>query len=186
MFLCPYSVGRGVGPIAPVATYRYDSAEAANTWLAKALGMSTALDLLRAAPRPCSRLGSGCHRPRRPTASRRCRPAPCESGPAARPRGPSKDPPASSRPRPGSSRATSPTWGADPASLAVERQRQSVYSARSAENRPLSNSDSSYEVRTRHQPQDRQGPRPDDPALAPAAGGSGDRVIMSEGLTLAA
>jgi hypothetical protein len=27
-----------------------------------------------------------------------------------------------------------------------------------------------------HQPQDRQGPWPDDPAVAPAAGGSGDRV----------
>jgi len=26
------------------------------------------------------------------------------------------------------------------------------------------------------QPQDRQGPRPDDPAVAPAAGGPGDRV----------
>jgi ABC transporter substrate binding protein len=33
-----------------------------------------------------------------------------------------------------------------------------------------------YQVRARHQPQDRQGPRPDDPAVAPAAGGSGDRV----------
>ena len=32
------------------------------------------------------------------------------------------------------------------------------------------------EVRAGHQPQDRQGPRPDDPAVAPAAGGSGDRV----------
>src|SRR5260370_3824497 len=34
-----------------------------------------------------------------------------------------------------------------------------------------------YQVRSGHQPQDRQGPRPDDPAVAPAAGGSGDRVI---------
>ena len=34
------------------------------------------------------------------------------------------------------------------------------------------------EVRTDHQPQDRQGPRPDDPAVAAAAGGSGDRVIF--------
>ena len=33
------------------------------------------------------------------------------------------------------------------------------------------------EVRAGHQPQDRQGPRPDDPAVAPAAGGSGDRVM---------
>ena len=32
------------------------------------------------------------------------------------------------------------------------------------------------EVRADHQPQDRQGPRPDDPAVTPAAGGSGDRV----------
>ena len=30
------------------------------------------------------------------------------------------------------------------------------------------------DVRTGHQPQDRQGPRPDDPAVAPAASGSGD------------
>jgi ABC-type uncharacterized transport system substrate-binding protein len=34
------------------------------------------------------------------------------------------------------------------------------------------------EVRAGHQPQDRQSPRPDDPAVAPAAGGSGDRVAM--------
>ena len=34
-----------------------------------------------------------------------------------------------------------------------------------------------HEVRAGHQPQDRQGPRPDDPAVAPAAGGSGDRVM---------
>src|SRR4029077_6100766 len=33
------------------------------------------------------------------------------------------------------------------------------------------------QVRVGHQPQDRQGPRPDDPAVAPAAGGSGDRVM---------
>src|SRR6185295_16630501 len=33
-----------------------------------------------------------------------------------------------------------------------------------------------HEVRVDHQPQDRQGARPDDPAVAPAAGGSGDRV----------
>ena len=33
------------------------------------------------------------------------------------------------------------------------------------------------EVRAGHQPQDRQGPRPDDPAVAPAAGGPGDRVM---------
>jgi hypothetical protein len=33
-----------------------------------------------------------------------------------------------------------------------------------------------HEVRAGDQPQDRQGPRPDDPAVAPAAGGSGDRV----------
>ncbi len=33
------------------------------------------------------------------------------------------------------------------------------------------------QVRAGHQPQDRQGPRPDDPAVAPAAGGSGDRVM---------
>jgi hypothetical protein len=32
------------------------------------------------------------------------------------------------------------------------------------------------QVRSGDQPQDRQGPRPDDPAVAPAAGGSGDRV----------
>ena len=32
------------------------------------------------------------------------------------------------------------------------------------------------EVRVGHQPQDRQGARPDDPAVAAAAGGSGDRV----------
>ena len=31
-------------------------------------------------------------------------------------------------------------------------------------------------VSASHQPQDRQGPRPDHPAVAPAAGGSGDRV----------
>jgi hypothetical protein len=29
-----------------------------------------------------------------------------------------------------------------------------------------------------HQPQDRQDARPDDPAVAPAAGGSGDRVRL--------
>ena len=34
-----------------------------------------------------------------------------------------------------------------------------------------------HEVRAGHQPQDRQGPRPDDPAVAAAAGGSGDRVM---------
>src|SRR5260370_14299435 len=33
------------------------------------------------------------------------------------------------------------------------------------------------EIRTCYQPQDRQGPRPHDPAVAPAAGGSGDRVM---------
>src|SRR4029453_17057556 len=33
-----------------------------------------------------------------------------------------------------------------------------------------------HEVRTCHQPQDRQGPRPHDTALAAGAGGSGDRV----------
>ena len=32
------------------------------------------------------------------------------------------------------------------------------------------------EVRAGHQPQDREGPRPDDPTVAPAAGGPGDRV----------
>ena len=31
-------------------------------------------------------------------------------------------------------------------------------------------------MRAGHQPQDRQGARPQDPAVAPAAGGSGDRV----------
>src|SRR4029077_6330386 len=31
-------------------------------------------------------------------------------------------------------------------------------------------------VRAGHQSQDRPGPRPDDPSIAPAAGGSGDRV----------
>src|SRR5260370_30845130 len=31
-----------------------------------------------------------------------------------------------------------------------------------------------HQVRPGHQSQDRQGPRPDDPAVAPAAGGSGD------------
>src|SRR6266404_8871426 len=35
-----------------------------------------------------------------------------------------------------------------------------------------------HQVRPGHQPQDRQGPRPDDPAVAPAAGGSGDRVAV--------
>src|SRR4029453_7315716 len=34
-----------------------------------------------------------------------------------------------------------------------------------------------HEVRTGHQPQDRQGPRPEDPAVAPAAGGPGDRLV---------
>ena|SRR6266545_7012635 len=34
-----------------------------------------------------------------------------------------------------------------------------------------------HQVRAGHQPQDRQSPRPDDPAIAPAAGGSGDRVM---------
>src|SRR6185295_5778429 len=33
------------------------------------------------------------------------------------------------------------------------------------------------EVRVGHQPQDRQGPRPDDPAVGAGAGGSGDRVM---------
>ena len=33
------------------------------------------------------------------------------------------------------------------------------------------------QVRAGHQPQDRQGPRPDDPAVAAGAGGSGDRVV---------
>ena len=36
---------------------------------------------------------------------------------------------------------------------------------------------SSRQVRAGDQPQDRQGPRPDDPAVAAAAGGSGDRVM---------
>src|SRR5437763_1269763 len=31
-------------------------------------------------------------------------------------------------------------------------------------------------VRAGHQPQDGEGARPDDPAVAPAAGGSGDRI----------
>jgi len=34
-----------------------------------------------------------------------------------------------------------------------------------------------HQVRSGHQPHDRQGARPDDPAVAPAAGGPGDRVI---------
>ena len=34
-----------------------------------------------------------------------------------------------------------------------------------------------HQVRAGHQPQDRQGPRPDDPAVAAGAGGSGDRVM---------
>ena len=34
-----------------------------------------------------------------------------------------------------------------------------------------------HQVRAGHQPQDRQGPRPHDPAVAPAAGRSGDRVM---------
>ena len=34
-----------------------------------------------------------------------------------------------------------------------------------------------HEVRAGHQPQDRQGARPDDPTVAPAAGRSGDRVM---------
>src|SRR5882724_2334639 len=34
-----------------------------------------------------------------------------------------------------------------------------------------------HKVRAGHQPQDCQGPRADDPALAPPAGGSGDRVM---------
>ena len=34
------------------------------------------------------------------------------------------------------------------------------------------------QVRAGHQPQDREGPRPDDAAVAPAAGGSGDRVTV--------
>ena len=34
-----------------------------------------------------------------------------------------------------------------------------------------------HEVRAGHQPQDRQGPRPHDPAVAAGAGGSGDRVM---------
>ena len=33
------------------------------------------------------------------------------------------------------------------------------------------------EVRVGHQPQDREGPRPHDPAVAAGAGGSGDRVV---------
>ena len=33
------------------------------------------------------------------------------------------------------------------------------------------------DIRVRHQPEDREGPRPDDPIIAPAAGGSGDRVM---------
>ena len=37
-----------------------------------------------------------------------------------------------------------------------------------------------HEVRAGHQPQDRQGPRPDDPAVAPAAGGSGDRIVETQ------
>ena len=46
--------------------------------------------------------------------------------------------------------------GAKPGDLPIEEPRQ---------------------VRAGHQPQDREGPRPDDPAIAPAAGGSGDRVM---------
>src|SRR5260370_23251865 len=40
--------------------------------------------------------------------------------------------------------------------------------------------------RTVHKPQDRQGPRPDDPALAPTAGGSGDRIAPYEGAVIPA
>ena len=38
----------------------------------------------------------------------------------------------------------------------------------------------SHEVRAGHQPQDRPSPRPDHPALAPAAGGSGDRLGQAQ------
>jgi hypothetical protein len=38
-----------------------------------------------------------------------------------------------------------------------------------------------HEVRTRHQPQDRQGPWAHHPAVAAAAGGSGDRVMDRSG-----
>ena len=41
------------------------------------------------------------------------------------------------------------------------------------------------QVRAGHQPQDRQGPRPDDPAVAAAAGGSGDRVMDRRAFLLA-
>jgi ABC transporter substrate binding protein len=34
-----------------------------------------------------------------------------------------------------------------------------------------------HQVRARHQPQDRQGPRPDDPAISAGAGGSSNRVM---------
>ena len=64
------------------------------------------------------------------------------------------------------------------ASLGDVYRRAAVYVDKILKRRPSSRPAhrGAYEVRAGHQPQDRQGPRPDDPPVAPAAGGSGDRV----------
>jgi len=69
----------------------------------------------------------------------------------------------------------------------IETEPQSILAARPPQGRSvcadLPFAPSTFEAS--HQPQDREGPGLDDPAVPPASGGSGDRVIMSEGLTLA-
>ena len=58
-----------------------------------------------------------------------------------------------------------------PACRRVRRQNPQGRQARRSPGRAAD------EVRAGHQPQDRQGPRPHDPAVAAGAGGSGDRVM---------
>src|SRR5262245_56103066 len=61
--------------------------------------------------------------------------------------------------------------GYGPARHRLRRQNSQRHQARRPPRR------AAHQVRTRHQPQDRQGPRPDDPAVPPTAGGSGHRVM---------
>jgi ABC-type uncharacterized transport system substrate-binding protein len=90
----------------------------------------------------------------------------------------------SSRPGPGFPRSISPPswsgrahvlWSELHRAVPPRRELRGPDTERGEAGRAASRA--AHEIRARHQSQDGQGPRPHDPAVAPAAGGSGDRVI---------